>query len=70
MDTKISPHPRVAAFMATCEASDLRDVDVIREAGIHRSVWFRWKSGKFAPSLKNWDNVERTLERLRQGEAA
>jgi len=70
METANSPHPRVAEFITACATAGLNDAEVVREAGIHRSVWYRWKSGKFSPNLKNWDAVERTLERLRQGQAA
>ena len=58
------PHPRIVAFADDCARAGLDPLTVLAEAGVHRSHWFRWRSGEFSPSLKNLDRVTEALARM------
>lgn len=64
------PTPMVAEFIAACAQAGTSAEAVIKEAGIHRGVWHRWKTGAFSPNLRNWGAVQNALERLTQDRAA
>lgn len=68
--TEKAPHPRVAEFISACDAAGVSADDVVKLAGIHKSVWYRWKNGDFAPSMKNLDAAHAALVEARQGRAA
>lgn len=65
-----APNPLVSEFIAACEARGTTPEAVIKEAGIHRGVWHRWKTGAFSPNLRNWGAVQDAFERMSQGRAA
>ena len=54
----------VLAFEAEIKNSGLRVDDVLRQAGIDRSTWTRWKAGTTVPRLDNWRSMERAVEAL------
>ncbi|WP_108397583.1 helix-turn-helix domain-containing protein [Devosia submarina] len=60
----MSTADEIAAFEKSVKARDLRIADVLREAGIDRSMWTRWKSGKTTPRLDNWRAMERAADVL------
>lgn len=59
-----APHPRIAEFERACADAKVDPLDVVTRAGVHRSQWFRWRRGKFQPSLTSWDRVQETFQRL------
>ena len=65
-----NPHPLVAEFIATCAARGIAPTAVMQEAGIHRSVLYRWEKGAFAPNMKNWGAAQTALERMSRDKAA
>jgi hypothetical protein len=62
--------PRITEFKNACESAGTTPLAVVQEAGLHRTAWFRWKSGKVSPNFRKWDAVQRALERVSQGRAA
>lgn len=59
-----SPHPRIQQFEQACREAGLEPLEVVTGAGVHRSAWFRWNNGSFAPSLKNLERIEGQLDAL------
>lgn len=70
MEAEASTHPRVTEFERQCGDAGIAPEAVLKEAGLHRSAWFRWKAGTFEPRLRSWDAVQEAFTRLRQGGAA
>lgn len=62
--------PRMEQFAAECRAAGTTPEAVLREAGLHRSVWFRWRSGRVSPTLRTWDAAREALERAKRRAAA
>lgn len=62
--------PVVQKFAQECVEAGLKPEDVVAAAGVHRSHWPRWKTGTFAPSMKNWAKISDALERLKLTKAA
>lgn len=61
---------KIQALEARAAEHRLRMSDVLREAGIDRSMWTRWKNGTTVPRLDNWLDVEQALDRLVEKAAA
>jgi hypothetical protein len=62
--------PRIRQFALDCRAAGSTPEDVLAAAGVHRSSWFRWRTGAFRPSLTNWERMEAALSSARQQAAA
>lgn len=43
---------------------------VLREAGVHRATWDRWKAGTTTPQLANLEKIIAILERIEAAKAA
>jgi predicted transcriptional regulator len=41
---------------------------VVQEAGLNRTQWARWQSGKFEPRLASVRAIEAAIERLAEGQ--
>ncbi len=54
----------VADFEKTARLEGLSIADILREAGIDRSMWTRWKNGTTVPRLDNWRAIEKALTDL------
>jgi hypothetical protein len=54
----------IAAFETRVSEARIKIADVLREAGIDRSMWTRWRNGTTVPRLDNWRAVESAAERL------
>jgi hypothetical protein len=65
-----APNPLVSEFIANCKAQGLEPGDVVKAAGIHRGVWHRWRTGAFAPNMKNWGAVQSALSQMAESRAA
>lgn len=60
MDTK----HEIVEFEKVVRGAGLGIADVLREAGIDRSMWTRWKNGTTVPRLDNWRSMEKAFETL------
>ena len=61
----MSTSDEIAAFESKVDKTPrVRIADVLREAGIDRSMWTRWKNGTTVPRLDNWRAVETAFEKL------
>lgn len=60
MDTK----HEIVEFEKMVRGAGLGVAEVLREAGIDRSMWTRWKNGTTVPRLDNWRSIERAFETL------
>lgn len=60
----MSTAEEIAAFEKSAQDRGLRIADVLREAGIDRSMWTRWKNGTTIPRLDNWRAIERAVDVL------
>lgn len=63
-------HPRIQQFEQACREAGFEPLDVVTGAGVHRSAWFRWNNGSFAPSLKNLERIEERLGALTRRDVA
>lgn len=60
----MSTADEITAFEKSVHDRGLRIADVLREAGIDRSMWTRWKNGSTVPRLDNWRSMERAANAL------
>lgn len=60
----------IRALETRAQGAGLRIADVLRHAGVDRSMWTRWKNGDTVPRLDNWRAVERALADLIEQQAA
>lgn len=60
----MSTADEIAAFEKSVQDRGLRIADVLKKAGIDRSMWTRWKNGTTVPRLDNWRSMERAAEAL------
>lgn len=60
----MSTADEITAFEKSVHDRGLRIADVLREAGIDRSMWTRWKNGSTVPRLDNWRSMERAADAL------
>lgn len=60
----MSTADEITAFEKSVQERGLRVADILREAGVDRSMWTRWKNGKTVPRLDNWRSIERAVESL------
>lgn len=60
----------VTAFEDQVNAAGLKIAAVLREAGIDRSLWTRWKNGTVEPRLVSWRALEAAAEKLGLQKAA
>lgn len=65
MDTK----NEIAEFEKAVRGAGLDIAKVLREAGIDRSMWTRWKNGTTVPRLDNWRAVEAAAAKLQKAAA-
>jgi len=54
----------IQTFSARCDAVGVRPVEVLRQAGLHGSVWWRWRSGAVSPTLRSLEAAERVLAEI------
>lgn len=60
-------------FEDECVAADIAPADALDKGGLHPTNWWRWKSGKVSPSLKNFGKAQDGLRQMiaeRQANAA
>lgn len=69
MSEKITD-PRMQQFAEACAEAGVTPEAALQAAGLHRSVWFRWRSGEVSPTLRNWDAAHEALENLKREQAA
>lgn len=61
---RMSTADEIREFEERANGIGIKIVDVLREAGVDRSMWTRWKGGVTVPRLDNWRAMERALETL------
>lgn len=54
----------IQTFSARCDAVGVKPVEVLRRAGLHGSVWWRWRSGAVSPTLRSFEAAERVLAEI------
>jgi hypothetical protein len=54
----------ITEFETRANKAGLKIAAVLREAGIDRSLWTRWKNGSVEPRLVSWRAVEAAAEKL------
>lgn len=64
MVRSMSTNSEVIEFETKVRAAGITIADVLREAGVDRSLWTRWKNGTTTPRLDNWRSVERAAAKL------
>lgn len=72
---RMSTAEEIRQFENRANLKGIKIADVLKEAGVDRSMWTRWKGGVTIPRLDNWRSMERALDKLsappkREGEAA
>lgn len=60
----MSTSTEISEFEKRLHKSGVKIADVLREAGIDRSMWTRWKNGSTTPRLDNWRAVEKAAHKL------
>lgn len=62
-------------FKADCKAAGVSPATVLAEAGIHKSLWYKWQAGTVSPTLRSFEAARKKLtemaaERAEQDQAA
>lgn len=60
----------LSKFETDCAEADIAPHLVLRAAGIHTSLWWRWKEGKTSPTLKNFEKACAQLRQMQHTERA
>lgn len=58
----------LAEFEHDCAQAGVAPHQVLKRAGIHTSLWWKWREGKASPTLKNFERARAELHRIK-GEA-
>lgn len=51
-------------FRRECADAKVSPAAVLKEAGIHPSLWWKWRSAKVSPTLKNFEAAKAKLEEI------
>lgn len=62
--------PEIARIEAEAEQYGISLGDICQSAGVHRSTWQRWKSGRVGPTWRKLEAVKAALAEARKGRAA
>lgn len=54
----------IIQFEERCERAGVKPADTLRKVGIHASLWWKWRSGKVSPTLKNYEAAEEGLRQI------
>lgn len=54
----------ITEFEAKCVRAGLAPTAVLKGAGIHPTLWKRWRDGVVSPTLRNFEAASRHLESL------
>lgn len=60
----MSTADEIKQFEKRANLMGIKISDVLKEAGVDRSMWTRWKGGITIPRLDNWRAMEKALEKL------
>jgi hypothetical protein len=61
----MSTTDEITKFEKQVHDDGLRIAEVLRVAGVDRSMWTRWKNGSTTPRLDNWRAVEKAAAELK-----
>ncbi len=53
--------PLLSRFRASCEAANIPPTSVLKAAGIHPSLWWKWSTGRVSPTLRSFEAVVEQL---------
>lgn len=56
-------------FAADCVSAKTTPRKVLRAAGIHESLWWKWATGRVSPTLKSYETAVETLDQMKSREA-
>ena len=68
--TEKVPEPEVLAFEAACVNASVTPTQVFKKAGLHTSLWWRWRSGDVSPTLKSLRAAREALPQVARADAA
>lgn len=54
----------LATFERDCARAGVSPTAALREAGVHPTLWSKWKGGKVSPTLKNFEAARNGLTEL------
>lgn len=55
--------PLLARFEESCVEASISPHVVLKAAGVHPSLWWKWKTGRVSPTLRNFEAaVEQLIE--------
>jgi hypothetical protein len=56
----------LAQFEADCAAAGIDPKDVLTHAGLHRSLWKKWKETPKGPTLHSFEAATRALAEMKE----
>jgi hypothetical protein len=56
--------PLLDRFEEACVSAKVKPTTVLRAAGIHASLWWKWKAGGVSPTLRNFEAAVAKLEEM------
>lgn len=51
-------------FERDCERAGVKPTDVLRAAGVHPTLWPKWRDGRVSPTLRSFEAARRALAAL------
>ncbi|WP_440177593.1 hypothetical protein [Asticcacaulis sp.] len=72
IERKIAPisgamSQRIHHFEEQCLSAGVKPVQALVQANLHRSLWWKWRSGKVSPTLERFEAAERGLQEILAG---
>lgn len=56
--------PLLDRFEEACTDAKVKPTAVLRAAGIHSSLWWKWKAGGVSPTLRNFEAAVAKLHEM------
>lgn len=61
MTSAAVPSRLIADFETRCVAVGVKPTVVLKNAGIHPTLWSKWRDGRVSPTLRNFEAAEHEL---------
>lgn len=56
--------PLLETFEEACLAAKVKPTAALKAAGVHPSLWWKWKAGKVSPTLRRFEAAVAMLEEM------
>jgi hypothetical protein len=57
-------------FERKCDDKNVSPTEALKRAGVHPSLWWKWKARKVSPTLRSLEAAQKGLDQVIQDRAA